>query len=54
MVSLGGEGWFAPSRGYVDDDGKSSHAFSGGNGVDFVANLNILTLDYHTFHLYPS
>ncbi len=54
MVSLGDEGWFALSSGYSDEDGTSSHAYSGGNGVDFVANLNISTLDYHTFHLYPS
>jgi mannan endo-1,4-beta-mannosidase len=49
MVTLGDEGWFAPAPGY---DG--SYAYSGGEGVDFTANLKIKTLDYGTFHLYPN
>lgn len=48
MVSLGDEGWLAPPQG----DG--SYAYSGYEGVDFVKNLGIPTLDYGTFHLYPS
>ncbi len=48
MVSLGDEGWLTPPQG----DG--SYAYSGYEGVDFVKNLGIPTLDYGTFHLYPS
>ena len=48
MVSLGDEGWLTPPQG----DG--SYAYSGYEGVDFVKNLAIPTLDYGTFHLYPS
>lgn len=48
MVSLGDEGWLTSPQG----DG--SYAYSGYEGVDFVRNLAISTLDYGTFHLYPS
>ncbi|KAI3391376.1 hypothetical protein diail_7462 [Diaporthe ilicicola] len=51
MVTLGDEGWFAPGTALSGDDG--SYAYSGGEGVDFVANLAIPKLDYGTFHLYP-
>lgn len=53
MVTLGDEGWFAPADGgrVAGDDG--SYAYSGVEGVDFIANLGIPTLDYGTFHLYP-
>ncbi|MCJ1263424.1 hypothetical protein MMC22_003294 [Lobaria immixta] len=47
MVALGDEGWFAP--GY----GDGSYAYSGSEGVDFIQNLAIPTLDYGTVHLYP-
>lgn len=46
-MSLGDEGWFAPPYG----DG--SYAYSASEGVDFIKNINILTLDYATFHMYP-
>lgn len=49
MVTLGDEGWFAPA----DDIGDGSYAYSGAEGVDFVLNLGIKTLDYGTLHLYP-
>jgi len=49
MVTLGDEGWFAPA----DKIGDGSYAYGGGEGVDFVANLKIKTLDYGTFHMYP-
>lgn len=49
MVSLGDEGWLPPS--YAGGDG--SYAYSGYEGVDFVKNLAIKTLDYGTFHMYP-
>ncbi|CAN8106177.1 unnamed protein product [Discula destructiva] len=54
MVTLGDEGWFAPAAdapALAGDDG--SYAYSGAEGVDFIANLKIATLDYGTFHLYP-
>lgn len=47
MVTLGDEGWFYPP------EGDGSYAYSGYEGVDFVRNLGIETLDYSTFHLYP-
>jgi mannan endo-1,4-beta-mannosidase len=50
MVTLGDEGWLAPKDGY----GDGSYAYGGGEGVDFTANLNISTLDYGVFHLYPN
>lgn len=50
MVTLGDEGWLYPENGYGDE----SYAYSGAEGVDFVANLKIPTLDYGTFHLYPN
>jgi mannan endo-1,4-beta-mannosidase len=42
MVTLGDEGWFATADGI----GDGSYAYSGGEGVDFVKNLGIQTLDY--------
>ncbi len=51
MVSLGDIGSFVSSPDYLDDDGKP---YQVSTGVDFVGNLNISTLDYGTFHLYPS
>jgi mannan endo-1,4-beta-mannosidase len=49
LVTLGDEGWLAPQ----DDIGDGSYAYSGGEGVDFALNLEIPTLDYGVFHLYP-
>jgi len=49
MVTLGDEGWFASA----DNIGDGSYAYGGAEGVDFVANLKVPTLDYGTFHLYP-
>ena len=45
MVSLGDEGWFA--KGY----GDGSYAYGGAEGVDFVENLKISTIDYGTLHM---
>lgn len=42
MVTLGDEGWFAPADGI----GDGSYAYQGGEGIDFVKNLGIETLDY--------
>ena len=63
MVTLGDEGWFANKTGqkYSNDPdwasgadwGSQSYAYAGLEGVDFVENLKIDTLDYGTFHLYP-
>ena len=49
MVSLGDEGWLPPS--YAGGDG--TYAYSGYEGVDFVKNLAIRTIDYGTVHVYP-
>jgi mannan endo-1,4-beta-mannosidase len=49
MVTLGDEGWLSPADGY----GDSSYAHSAYEGVDFVKNLQIRTLDYGVFHMYP-
>lgn len=46
MVALGDEGFF-------NQPGSSSYPYQGGEGVDFTANMAILTLDYGTFHMYP-
>jgi mannan endo-1,4-beta-mannosidase len=50
MVTLGDEGWLAPSDGY----GDGSYAYSAYEGVDFALNLQIKTLDYGVLHLYPN
>lgn len=49
LVTLGDEGWFAPANNI----GDGSYGYSGYEGVDWVANLRIPTLDYGVFHLYP-
>ncbi|KAI0517137.1 glycoside hydrolase superfamily [Xylaria bambusicola] len=48
MVTLGDEGFGLKSN----SDG--SYPFQYSEGVDFEANLKISTLDFGTFHLYPS
>ena len=64
LVTMGDEGWFAHKSGrdYSGDPdwkegadyGTQSYAYGGLEGVDFVENLKIETLDYATFHLYPN
>lgn len=54
MVTLGDEGWFGSADGYTDGDPSSVAYLANYNGVDFVANLKIPTLDYGVFHLYPN
>ncbi|KUI72905.1 Mannan endo-1,4-beta-mannosidase B [Cytospora mali] len=54
MVTLGDEGWFAPADSSVIEGYDGSYAYSGSEGVDWVANLKIPTLDYGTFHMYPN
>lgn len=49
MVALGDEGWFDNTAGV----GDGSYAYTGHEGVNWVANLAIPTLDYGTFHSYP-
>ncbi|KAK2746415.1 hypothetical protein FQN55_005633 [Onygenales sp. PD_40] len=44
-VLLGDEGFF-------NDPGNPSYPYQGGEGIDFVANLGIETLDVGTIHLY--
>jgi mannan endo-1,4-beta-mannosidase len=51
MISMGDEGWLIPGN-VPDGEGPG---YDGEDGVDFAGNLmNISTLDYGTFHLYPS
>lgn len=49
LVTLGDEGFGASIPG-----GDGSYPFQTGPGVDWVANLKISTIDFGTFHLYPS
>ena len=51
LVTLGDEGWFCNDT-YPGNFG-GSYAYSCGEGVDFALNLQIPTLDYGTFHMYP-
>ncbi|KAI4863393.1 glycoside hydrolase family 5 protein [Hypoxylon rubiginosum] len=46
MVTLGDEGFGLA--------GDGSYPYQFGEGLDFAANLKISTLDFGTFHLYPS
>ena len=48
MVTVGDEGWFTPSQGYGD-----SYPYGGSEGIDWVANLKLDSIDYGTLHLYP-
>ncbi|KAI0134697.1 glycoside hydrolase superfamily [Xylariales sp. AK1849] len=45
MVTIGDEGFGLP--------GDGSYPYTYGEGNDWVANLNITTLDFATIHLYP-
>ena len=47
MVAIGDEGWM------VAPYGDGSYVYSGIEGLDFVKNLAISTIDYGTFHAYP-
>ncbi|KAI9893647.1 MAG: hypothetical protein M1814_006443 [Vezdaea aestivalis] len=47
-VAIGDEGWL-PNFGGPD----TSYGYSSYEGVDFIANLAIPTIDYGTFHMYP-
>ena len=49
MVALGDEGWFADST-----YGDGRYPYSGYEGVNFLDNIKIKTLDYATVHLYPN
>ncbi len=49
LVTLGDEGFFNDANP-VD---PSDWAYTGADGVDFVANLKLKNLDFGTFHLYP-
>jgi mannan endo-1,4-beta-mannosidase len=46
LVALGDEGFFNQPSG-------PNYPYQGGEGVDFVANLAISTLDFGTVHAYP-
>ena len=47
LVTIGDEGWM------VAPYGDGSYVYSGIEGLDFVKNLAISTIDYGTFHAYP-
>lgn len=47
LVTLGDEG-------FMNGGGDGSYPYTVGEGIDFQANLKISTLDFGTFHLYPS
>ncbi|KIK99162.1 glycoside hydrolase family 5 protein [Paxillus rubicundulus Ve08.2h10] len=47
LVTLGDEGWFNWSH-------SMDSSYNGSQGIDFNANLAIDTIDFGTFHLYPS
>ncbi|KAL8996345.1 MAG: hypothetical protein Q9169_004111 [Polycauliona sp. 2 TL-2023] len=51
LVSLGDEGWFAPPQ--KAPDGANTYPYTGGEGVDFAANLAIPDIDFGTVHMYP-
>ncbi|KAJ4465451.1 glycoside hydrolase [Lentinula aciculospora] len=49
LVAIGDEG-------FINDPGNPIFVYQGSSpslGIDFAANLNISTLDFGTFHLYP-
>lgn len=46
LVTLGDEG-------FTNGGGDGSYPYTTGEGIDFAANLDISTLDFGTFHLYP-
>ncbi|GJE97823.1 glycoside hydrolase family 5 protein [Phanerochaete sordida] len=46
LVAVGDEGFF-------NEPGNPSYPYQGGEGIDFNVNLNISTIDFGTFHLYP-
>jgi len=48
MVTVGDEGRFTPTQGY-----GSAYPCQGVEGIDWVTNLKISTIDYGTFHMYP-
>ncbi|KAL8948322.1 MAG: hypothetical protein Q9222_005483 [Ikaeria aurantiellina] len=52
LVSLGDEGWFAPS--HQTPSGVNSYGYGGAKGIDFDANLAIPDIDFGTFHMYPN
>lgn len=54
MVTLGDEGWLQPTDTLVRGTNDGSYAYSGYEGVNFTRNLAIPTLDYGTFHIYPT
>ncbi|KAI9672184.1 MAG: hypothetical protein M1831_001998 [Alyxoria varia] len=51
MVSLGDEGWFHPDN--LPEGADGGYPYQNVNGVDFIATLQIPTLDFGTFHTYP-
>ncbi|KAF2497809.1 glycoside hydrolase family 5 protein [Lophium mytilinum] len=46
LVSLGDEGFY--------NNNANSYVYSGSDGIDFDQNLQVSTLDFGTYHLYPT
>lgn len=40
-------------EGFINDPGNPSYPYQGTLGIDFEANLQIPTIDFGTFHMYP-
>ncbi|KAF9522700.1 glycoside hydrolase superfamily [Crepidotus variabilis] len=47
LIGIGDEGFF-------NHPGASTYPYQGTEGIDFDANLQISSIDFGTFHLYPS
>ena len=47
LVALGDEGF------YQGGDSSGGYPYNAGEGIDFVANLRISSLDFGTVHMYP-
>lgn len=50
MVTMGDEGFGLPSSSTT----SASYPYTTAEGMDFVKNLGIATLDFGTFHMYPT
>ncbi|PLV59946.1 cellulase family glycosylhydrolase [Thermotoga sp. KOL6] len=54
LVAIGDEGFFNNYEGFEPYDGEAGWTYSGWSGVDWKKLLEIETIDFGTFHLYPS
>jgi len=54
LVAVGDEGFFSNYEGFKPYGGEAEWAYNGWSGVDWKKLLSIETVDFGTFHLYPS